>query len=224
MTGKLRVMKASYKNITISPADARKFRGFFADLDEGDANLHNHRPTGELVYQYPRVQYKVIHGHPTVVAAEEGIRSIHPHLMEQTSLKIGKTTYTDVALDIRLSEALVGDSRRVRQYCFQTPWLALNQDNYGKYRGMDSEAQEILLNRILIGNVLSMCKGFGVTVEQPLQAYHQLKETPVLYKGQKMTGFIGTFRMNCCIPDGFGLGKGTARGFGTVKIIQEKGE
>lgn len=224
MNKKIRVMTAVYKNIHLPASEARWVRGFFADLDQSDSNLHNHKENGDQIYQYPIVQYKVLHNSPVIVALEDGIRSIHPHLMEQTELRFGEKVYSDLALDIKLQELPLGDSRIVRQYAFITPWLALNQENYEKYFRASDEQKEQMLSQILIGNVLAMSKRFGVTIENRLTAAHQLKETPVMYKGKKMSGFTGTFQMNSCIPDLCGIGKGTARGFGTVKIQRERKE
>lgn len=222
MNRKIRVMTAVYKNIHLSAAESRRIRGFFADLDETDSNLHNHKEDGQQIYRYPRIQYKVLNHNPVIIAAEEGIRSIHPHLMTQTALKIGSHVYEDVALDIQLSELPLGDSRTGRYYQFVNPWLALNQENYERYQRASAEEREALLSRILAGNILSLCKGFGVTVENQLQVSHQLKEIPVLYKGKKMAGFRGSFQVNSCIPNLFGLGKGTARGLGTVRLLKDQ--
>lgn len=224
MNKKIKVMMATYKHIQLSAAESRRIRGFFADLDQKDSHLHNHMEDGTQIYRYPLVQYKVIRGNPVILAAEEGIRSIHPHLMEQKKLTLGDREFTDLAMDIHLAELPVGDSRIVRSYRFTTPWLALNQENYGRYQKAGAEERDALLGRILIGNLLSLCKGFQVTVEQPLQVTHQLKEIPVTYKGKKMSGFTGTFQVNCCIPELCGIGKGTARGFGTIQVMKSREE
>ena len=224
MTGKVRVMTAVYKNIKLSAREARKVRGFFADLDKEDSHLHNHTVEGVDIYRYPKIQYKVLGGKPVIVAIEEGIRSIHLHLMEERELQIGDKSYADVALDIKLSEFPVGDSHQIREYQFLTPWLALNQENIIRYYKADEEEQRELLNKILIGNILSLCKGLGVTVEKQLQVSHQLKSTSVLYKGKKMEAFRGSFQVNACIPELCGLGKGTSRGFGVVKLKKEREE
>ncbi|MCD8023672.1 MAG: DNA repair protein [Lachnospiraceae bacterium] len=222
MTKKIKIMTASYKNIHLTASDARKVRGFFADLDDADSNLHNHTEDGTDIYRYPKIQYKVLNQKPVIVAAEEGIRSLHPHLMEQTEIKIGDKVFTDTELDINLSERPIGDSRDKKTYRFLTPWLALNQKNYAVYQKASTEEKEQMLTHILIGNLLSLCKGFGVTIERSLEAELHLKSTTVLYKGKKMEGFKGTFQVNCCIPELLGIGKATARGFGTVKL--EKNE
>lgn len=222
MVKKIRVMSARYKDIHLPTSDAKRVRGFFADLDRNDAYLHNHTEEGKQVYGYPLVQYKVLNQNPVIVAAEEGIRSIHPHLMQEKELTIGSQHYEDMALTIQLSELPIGDSRERRNYQFLTPWLALNQENYNRYQISSQEEKDLLLERILTGNILSMCKRFGIVIEQPLCVVHQMRGLPVLYKGKIMEGFIGTFQVNSCIPNLFGLGKGTARGYGTVKLLKDQ--
>ena len=219
----IRIMTAVYKNIQLVASDAKNVRGFFADLDWSDSVLHNHTGTGESIYRYPKVQYKVLKGNPVIVALEEGIRSVHPLLMEQTELKIGRNKFYDMSMDIRLAEMPLGDHREMKEYYFATPWLALNQENYKRFENADQEEREAILERILTGNILSMCKGLGVTIENKLQVRHQLRSVPVSYKGKKMEGFVGDFQINCCIPELCGIGKGTSRGFGKVKIRKDKG-
>jgi hypothetical protein len=218
MIKKIRVMTTIYTNISLSAKEAKKVRGFFADLDQLDSNLHNHMVDGKEIYRYPLIQYKVLGGNPVIIAAEEGIRSIHPHIMEQKALRIGDKTYTDMTVDMRLLELPLGDSKSMKSYRFLTPWLALNQRNYEEYHSADEEKKKQILSKVLVGNILSICKGFGVTIEQRLQVEHQLTPVTVDYKGKKMVAFVGKFQVNCCIPELFGIGKGTARGFGTVKI------
>jgi hypothetical protein len=218
MIKKIQVMITIYTNICLSAKQSQKIRGFFADLDVLDSNLHNHRLDGKEIYRYPLIQYKVLQNHPVIIAIEEGIQSIHPHIMEQEALRIGNKTYTDTALDMRLGELPLGDSEDIRNYRFITPWLALNQRNYEDYHSADEGKKKQILSKVLVGNILSLCKGFGVTIEEKLQVKHQLTPVSVNYKGRKMIAFVGTFQVNCCIPELFGIGKGTARGFGTVKI------
>ena len=45
-------------------------------------------------------------------------------------------------------------------------WLPLNSNNYKEYQGMDSIVNKIqLLERVLVGNILSLLKGIGVHVD-----------------------------------------------------------
>jgi len=112
----------------------------------------------------------------------------------------------------------VGISKGKRHYKFITPWLALNPENYRKYREMQNwKEKKTFLNRILTGNVLSMCKGLGIVVEKELFVRSKVEECRAEYKNLPVTGFRGEFEINFKIPDFFGLGKGVSQGFGLVK-------
>ncbi len=47
--------------------DAEKIRGFIGCKFIEDYYLHHHKEDGKHVYQYPRVQYKVIKGNPLLI-------------------------------------------------------------------------------------------------------------------------------------------------------------
>ena len=104
------------------------------------------------------------------------------------------------------------------QYRFTSPWLALNEENYRKWRGMyDWRERKNLLNRILIGNLLSMAKGLGVVIDERLTVHTMLEQVPVRFKGVELTGFTGSFVVNLQMPEYIGIGKGVSQGFGTVR-------
>ena len=73
----------------------------------------------------------------------------------------------------------------------------------------------------MVGNLLSMSKGLGIIVNKRLHVKSHLEEKIVEYKGVKMNGFMGEFKVHYDIPDYFGLGKGVSQGFGCVKQISE---
>lgn len=76
---------------------------------------------------------------------------------------------------------------------------------------------ELGLNSIIIGNVISMCKGLGMIEENELFVHSKVDEYRVNYKGIEVIGFTGEFEINFKIPDFFGLGKGVSEGYGAVR-------
>ncbi|RMG00866.1 MAG: hypothetical protein D6735_12850, partial [Acidobacteria bacterium] len=108
-------------------------------------------------------------------------------------------------------------------YKFLTPWLALNEKNYQKYKHAQSfDLRKKLLESILIGNIISLSKSLGYTVSDPIQAEIKLvREIPARLKGVGMTAFMGRFSVNFEIPDLLGIGKSVSRGFGTIKRCQD---
>ena len=106
-------------------------------------------------------------------------------------------------------------------YSFITPWLALNERNYQKYRGLETWAEKKeLLEKILAGNVISMSKSLNYTVPEPIKVkINDHREILSSLKTIRMIGFLGTFSVNFDIPDHWGIGKSVSRGFGTVKRL-----
>lgn len=210
------MMKVTYPEIHLPQWQGRRLRGFFASDQEDEDLLHNHDKTGGSMYRYPLVQYKVIREVPTVVAIEDGIRAVYPLVMERQTLQIGDQTYPAGHMDIELSSAAVGETGKMRRYRFCAPWFGLNQKNYRQYVASGSGEREALLQRILIGNLLSLSKGLGITVEHELRVTTRLEERRVTFKSEPIVGFVGEFSANYVIPPLLGLGKSVSRGFGAV--------
>jgi len=74
-----------------------------------------------------------------------------------------------------------------------------------------------LLNRNLVGNILSMSKSLDYQVPDKIKCHIEVKEQSSSLKGNEITAFRGFFVTNFQIPDLLGLGKSVSRGFGTVK-------
>lgn len=203
--------------------DAARLRGYIGSQFPQYPILHHHadRP----VLTYPRVQYKIIGGTPSILGIEEGadiLKKISGNIPE---LSLGSSRYT-VEQKVMYEKTLAtGPGHDQIQYRFLSPWLALNSQNFQTYRGMkDWKEKKAFLNNILVGNFLSMAKGLGIVVERRLYAHTHIEEVPVMHKGIAMTGFAGEFRINFSLPDYFGIGKGVSHGFGTVKrVVHQQG-
>lgn len=199
------------------PENASKLRGYIANKFSEYPILHHHIKEVGLLYTYPRVQYKVISGTPSVLGIEEGAKVLKKISDDLNELELGNNTYRVTQRALYEQEVEVKPDRKNHQYRFITPWLALNQDNYKKYKELrDWKEKKEFLNGILVGNILSMCKGLGIVVEKRLHLHSHLDAEKVEYK-VPLTGFTGEFRTNFVIPDLFGLGKGVSQGFGIVK-------
>ena len=118
----------------------------------------------------------------------------------------------------------LGESAEPFEYSFVNPWIGLNQANHVRYESAptDSERQTIL-ERVLVGNCLSLAKSFGHQVAVRLTAdAGRLRSVPVRLKGVQMLGFRGTFRVNFKLPAWIGIGKSVSRGFGTVEPLNRE--
>ncbi|MGC8798576.1 MAG: CRISPR-associated endonuclease Cas6, partial [candidate division WOR-3 bacterium] len=203
---------------SVTPADARKIRGYFGSLFRHKSVVHHHQPDGSLRYRYPVIQYKVIHDNIIIIGFLEGLEVIR-EIFEELQVVIIDGRWQEILTKALYSyEAEFGLTEQLRGYTFLTPWLALNEENYETYQKYGSrQKRRELLARILIGNILSVAKGIGYTVPGPLRAeIDDIRETRTTLKGTPMLGFTGTFRVNFEIPRYWGLGKSVSRGFGTV--------
>lgn len=207
------------KKLTASPA---KIRGFMGNEYKDYPILHNHYANDKFLYSYPYVQYKVINGEIVIVGIDEGADLLKKIAPELSTLNLDKE-YKITEKLIHEKEFDIKPSSEEKHYKFITPWLGLNQNNYKKYINTKSwKDKKEILNKVLVGNLLSMSKGLGIIVNKRLYAKTHFEEKIVEYKGVKMNGFTGEFKIHYDIPDYFGLGKGVSQGFGCVKQIYDE--
>lgn len=200
----------------LGPGDAAQARGFFQSLYSQSPLFQQHQ-SDETVYAYPLVQFKSLGRSLLVVGLREGADFVEKHCQVRDLTLMGKRIRVWQCL-LQRSSAPFGHTDAPALYRFLTPWVALNRDNYRSYKGLEStDAKMDLLARVLVGNILSAAKGVGLTVGEHLIGQVVLDEVPVSLKGEPMTGFTGNFSVNFDLPDYVGLGKGAARGFGTVR-------
>ncbi|MFP4052221.1 MAG: CRISPR-associated endonuclease Cas6 [Petrotogales bacterium] len=201
--------------------NGEKLRGFFANKFDEDSIVHHHTDGNKLVYSYPKVQYSIVEGEPIVTGLQEGKEAVVKMLDCCDELKLGGNEYKIENWSLDVGSSQFGLTREQHYYSFVTPWLALNSENYEKYKKMDDwEDRKKLLNSILTGNILSAAQGFNIVVENEIYVHTHLYQDFVEFKGMKFKGFTGKFKANFELPELIGLGKGVSRGFG--KIIKRK--
>lgn len=211
-----------FPEVKLQTRDAHKLRGYFGNLfKEHSPLLHNHYENGAFRHRYPLVQYKVLNGIPSLVAAEEGANLITSLFLKINQLQIDGQVYEVHAKNIASSNQTIGYTDELKEYRFETLWMALNQENYRKYRDLDQLGQNTMLNKILIGHILSFYKQMDHFLEsnQRLLAKTKVRVKSTQFKEQKMMAFSGNFVVNAVLPDNIGLGKAVSRGFGTIKAL-----
>lgn len=196
-----------------------QIRGYIGRKFENNQLLHNHN-NQELIYSYPLVQYKKIENNIIIFAIEEGLIAIKEIMTDLKEIKM-KNTYNITEKILYEKEYEIEETDELIQYKIVTPWIALNQKNYKKYKTItDQKEKKLFLNKIFIGNILSMCKSFGIMVNKRLVVKTHLKIQDVEYKSVILKGFTGEIQTNFKLPDYIGLGKGVSHGYGT--IIKQK--
>lgn len=199
-------------------------RGFMGSNFSEDILLHNH-DNDNLVYSYPRIQYKIINRRASIIGLAEGITSLK-NIPPLEKIILGHEEVKVNGMDFTERESTIGILDFPKNYSFLTPWIALNQKNYEKYRGLGSwRKKKELLEKILTGNIISMSKSLCFTVPEPIKTnILNLKEVPALLKSVFMISFLGTFSVNFEIPDYWGIGKSVSRGFGVVVGIDDSAD
>lgn len=214
---KLRVF--TLRVLTDAPIDASaaQLRGFFA-TKFNDYQLLHHHSADKLIYDYPRVQYKVIDGQHLVLGIDEGVEVLKEIYDQYESLRLGSMTYNVIGQEFGVKECELSVSDEYCVYTFKTPWLALNQANYQKFYACKNRMERLeLLSRTLIGNLLSMSKSFGYAVPQRIEAVVDVNAAKTHLKGVSVMAFHGRFTTNFEIPELLGIGKSVSRGYGAVQ-------
>lgn len=212
-----------FPEIKLSSRDSHKLRGYFGNLfKEHSPLLHNHLQSGEHVYQYPLVQYKVLKGVPTLVGLQLGAELLISLFLRIKELEIEGRRFPVLQKNIESSHVPTGLSKDLHSYSFETLWMALNQHNYQKYIEADDDSQHRQLKAVLVGNILSFFKAMNYQAEETVMVNLQIKaEKETQFKNKSMLAFEGNFVTNALLPPFVGLGKSVARGFGAIETMHK---
>lgn len=203
---------------------AEKLRGFFAHKFNSYLLLHHHLGNNRLLYQYPRIQYKDIYGKKMIIGLAEGVEVLQSIYNQYDWINLDGRKYQIYSKEIYIKEDLFGitdEQNEYLKYQFLTPWFALNEENYQRYRNYSLNERTNQLKSILIQNILAIAKTFNYFINKRIFTEITLRETSIDFKNKSIIGFIGTFQVNFHLPDYIGLGKSVSRGFGTIKKLKE---
>lgn len=213
----------TFPEIQLRTRDAHKLRGYFGKLfKEHSPLLHNHLESGESLYRYPLVQYKVTDQIPMLFGLNEGSELLTSLFLKVQELSLEGKVYPVLSKNIHHKRWNIGLDGDLHQYRYETLWMGLNQQNHKKYmQAASGEERQEQLKRIMVSNILAFYKSFGLLLpkEQRILLSLQVREKSARFKDQQMLAFSGGFTTNALLPDFAGLGKSVARGFGTVKKI-----
>lgn len=204
--------------------DVPQFRGAVLNNlpQDKDISFHNHVDEG-FRYSYPLIQYKVIDGRAAVVFINESITS-SGMLMNVCNQRVNIGPRQTVLKVNRIipqkSEIKIVD---VPYRYHISDWLPFNEHNQMLFRNIQTEEQKLeLLDRLLVGNILSFAKGvghfFADEVQCEVSAINPFRLVEA--KHVRMMSFDVDFLCNVALPDYIGLGKHASFGFGQIKNIQ----
>ena len=199
------------------------FRGAVMGIAGNDPLFHNHTEDAKDINRYPRIQYKLLDGHPAVVGVLDGADAVKRLFLPGAThaMRIGPGYREFVVRDV-LEEVFTPSLKagEVRRYELRA-WLPLNSENFEEYQSISSLAKRIAkLDEILTGNILSLYKAFDAYVEDRVVA-HVVDLSPgnVTFKGVRMQSFDAVIETNFALPLHCGIGKGVSHGFGVVSLL-----
>lgn len=194
-------------------------------MQNADVLFHNHLNDDELRYRYPLIQYKRIKGKAAIVSIGEGTEVIGNFFNQANfKFKIGEREENMEIDRVEVNRTLFHIDVKEYEYVIRK-WLPLSSSNYRTYLGLSGLMEKcVFLQNIMIGNILSLCKGLGITIDQEIKCTITdiLDTRAYTHKGVKMMGFDVAFKSNALLPDYIGVGKGVGFGFGTVVKTNQK--
>lgn len=210
-------------DLPLKQYEVAAFRGAIINLVGKDKiAFHNHKSEGGFIHKYPKIQYKTKNNKAYILSLGEGIEELYSIFSEEKiNLKLRNKNYSVEVENINLSKPFlqVWD----KDFYYQiNDWLALNEVNFSIYLNIESEVERIqFLEKILLGNMLSMAKGLNWKVDKKIElTIIKIKaEKTIPYKNIKMKAFVLKFKTNLFLPALIGLGKGASTGFGVVHPI-----
>lgn len=217
-----RITTALFKN-QISDDEIPFFRGAMIRLSGDDTLFHNHNGDG-FNYIYPLVQYKRIKGCGAVIGINQGSELLSCLLEKggEFLLQIGNQE-KEMKIAMLYSDTVTITCEASSEYTYSIGrWLPLNSENYRVYQQKESLVERIcMLEKILVGNILSFAKGVGIYFEHPVVCHFlQLESTGLIrYKDVELMSFSGKFRCNVRLPEGIGLGKLASMNHGVIKYV-----
>ena len=126
--------------------ESSKLRGYIGNRFKEYPILHHHIEEVGYLYTYPRVQYKILEGTPIILGIEEGADVLKKISDDIKELQLGKSRYKVESIQMNQMNAELGPCRENYKYKFLSPWLALNPDNYQKFKDMcDWKEKKIFL-------------------------------------------------------------------------------
>lgn len=208
----------------IKPDEIGAFRGALLTLLPDDPILHNHND-GSVLYRYPKVQYKIINGMAGIIGIAEGADILESELAtgDELSLIIGRQVREFIVSE-KTTSYFRPDAYSEKGYRYKiSKWLPLNQENHATYIKTASLKERIaMLDGILTINILAAHKkGMGHILNYDCISYiteiYNIRN--VKYKGVDMLSFDVEIFSNTPLPEHAGIGKGSARGHGTINRI-----
>jgi hypothetical protein len=218
-------------NFTDITPSVQMLRGAVAKHFRNNDLFHQHNGDGSLIYRYPRIQYRWDNpkysdksgyiGDGMLVAYGDGVEALTElFISDFNELELGQQRVVPVETTCEMRKCTIEISNKLYEYYFRSPWLPLKQEKYEHFKTLTAKAQQLELNRILCGNILTATRDLGLNFDSTVYTWFmEKKRMRCRYKDLQLQGFTGKFITNVKLPDDFALGSKVAHGYGWLKTI-----
>ena len=212
-------------SIPVNQFHATGLRGSLGNLNflKNRPEFHHHF-NNKLVYQHPKIQYRIFEGQFQIIGIEEGSYLLIA-FPEIDRIKIYEQQYYVQTHKKSITET-VGLSCDFHKYKIVIPWLPLNRENYREYKQLKNQkSKQNDLQGKFANNIISFSKAIKYEVPDDIIVRLNVYEYGRVYTNDIKTGllgFLGTLETNFKLPHwGWGIGKWSARGYGIMKLMEE---
>ncbi len=221
-TKRVPIIKVTFVTNQLTRCDIPRLRQYLARTFPKYELIHNHLQDGKYRYGYPLIQFKTVNSTPFIIGLGEGLPILKEVFTEVTELQLANRKQTVWEKSILLQEVEFGVTEEFYKYKFLSPWMALKEENFEKFKTLNTYDQQLFLKHLLRENLKTISKGCDYQIPEIEKVLVDGYFKPMVshFKKIKMLCFTGDFTVNFAIPDLLGIGKQVARGYGTVKRVE----
>ncbi len=185
-------------------------RGYFGNHFKKIIDFHNHMDDEKVQYSFSYIQYRVIKGKLSLLGIDRGADILLENISKIKNITLNDKEYI-VEPEVKITFPEIKITRNFQKYKFETPWFALNQDNFKKYKN-----GELLLSIQLRNNIIEFFKMCGVRAEEEICVEGNFIPHYIYVKKTKILAFTGSFLANVSLPNNITLGKRKSIGLGRI--------
>lgn len=225
----LRLLSVTF-DTPIAPQETLAFRGAIIEKVGLDRDyFHNHNndenTKSNFYNRYPLIQYKRLGQRPCILFIDAGVEEAQYFFRQSDwELNFARRQYRASIADLRVRQYPLGVCEEDKSYRLHQ-WAALNQRNYEEFQALpDEAARHAMLERILVGQILGFGQGVGHRYQQRFElSITEIKKSRFIpFKGFGLLTFDILFKANVLLPPLIGLGRGAARGCGTLHPVRKR--
>ncbi|MCC6727403.1 MAG: hypothetical protein IT258_23065 [Saprospiraceae bacterium] len=218
----LRILEATF-NLPINRVQEMAWQKACMQLVFQGSNHAQTEPQSHEIQPYPLIQFRFNRGKAALFAINEGIETV-TNLLQRNDLAIDweNDKYLLRIEQLQLDAASIGLSNLRSNYRVHR-WMAFNEDNLQKYKRLVTFRDRLaLLEHALTENLMALCSGLGWSA--PRLCDVDIKEITHIQMtktdDQESLVFDVEFSTDLLLPNGLGMGKSVALGYGVLRKLK----